>query len=1858
MGEIKTDTKKIESYSAKVDKNGMKIMSWGLGLLNQLVTAGDSVGEMYKNIKGSGQSKVSTQNMSQEINTLSSFVNQFSQKIENKQVETKNMCNNLKKSNDNYVTGFNNVEKALSGGSNSVLDNETNHLISSLPDITNVKNVDFGKNWSSNSSKVEGWDDYTGQVKKFTDSVISSGYSTEQLNNLIEDNNKNIQDLRAKVKSGKLSEEEIKETKLQMKGLGELSKQLLQSYGTVSQTDHENQIFTNNYINNNLVTDDKKLGNQIEKDLIEYNKVINNENSSVLEKGLASKNINTLMTMKFMTNDGLFDDKVNENIEKQVSEKINNYVKNGLNTDTIKELLDESSKQVTNKFKTVIESKNMSDEELSQNIYERKFYSELSKGLEKLALDSQKKDKKYEKWEDTYEKKYENLINNKSLKSSDIQDFISNIGKDVKEIQTKIKSGNLTDAEKMVYYRKLKVLGQYNEALGKNYGIVYNNEVKVNEILNQQKKMEDTYNSLVLNCKTLDTELEELCKKQSNLEKNLEYAPSSERKNIQKQYDEYEQQIKQKTESLKDANKELSEFMCTVDPDYKEKYDTEQQLQNEYDKLFQYQSELYSQTGGNVQSFYHNMICQTQSKIKKLESKLGYDENNSLNQTAINYRKVQEKLNDLTNHASEYTEDEYSKQFSSLSAQLIGYEQQMFWDMNKDKYEQLINTKNLLNDYDKTLVSSNNSTEIQQINANKISAQATLEKLKTELGLDESYDISVAQTLINNLQSENQSLLSENNILRKQLLHAETNGQSYDIQEQIAENDKKISDNQKLIEQKNITINQLKNSNLVDAAKQLDGVITTLYQENAKLSNQLDFIGPKTPEQQEQLLLNNQQIEQAEALKRTYLDLSKMDANNGIENNINSLLNKYISETNSEMSTKKLNYYDNQVMQLLSVRDSVYQTKNSNLDALIEDKWKKIENSTSSEEISILKQEIEQLTQEKENETLKYSDSYNKANEYWLKVHPPEPEPEPEETIIEDNRNWWEVAGATAAQTVMTVWHGVENATESVLDFGVNAATGIISLGTSAVDLIGGNFGSPNCITQQLYNWKDDFVATDWVGNAAESIYSTDFGKWVDQNSFNHNGMEAGILRGIGEVAGTLAFASLGASAVGTTGAAASGMAGASTTVNALSQVKNMSVVVGGIKGFGQGLETALQEGANTVDAQAYAIASGSWDATQWIIGQQINGWTGAQLSGSTSALKSAGIFAASVGMDAVDSGIEGFVQPALQTIYKDDSYANIFKENGGWENVGTQAAIGGILSAVSTAPDFVSSMKNVQIDAPTKVTGNQDILTSAFKAMDPTGVASIPFKFMETNLSNDVGLSSKALNEGLFHFTDLDSAHKIVDSGEIRASKGGLPIWYDTNKAYMFAGIPDYFQLAINMNSIPSTVMTAVRIKPTDVQLSDLKFRYMDDLAVSHKGNFVFDEGQADVVYFGITKDTDGNLIYREITEDMAKNYDSILAKEGIKTKTVGHGNDKRTIVDGTNGFDGWNKQIDITKQSIAKTLSAANQIAENAISTVKNISGNIQKLFEASSGTKISTSGLNIFELSESLKQISNDNAFKILSKGNNKYGVDQGLFTTLRKNNPSTYLEIKNKLVNDYHFSNLDAERFFSIVDSIGACNYACEANVLASYFKNMPDKFEEIFGFPLYKQNSNGEIYLNDAELLADLYYWGNALSSEAELFQIDSNGKTVFNENAILYDENNNIKKVHQRGGAINEELINEYLHSKNASINCSVDGFYTNKIDIQSLSVDKIKSDIMKHINNGDELAMITASGNKPIVYTEIDTGRKYPVSGGHWTKVMEVTNDGVIVSSWGKRCLVKFEDLLKTTAFDFFATSFNTNIN
>ena len=57
-----------------------------------------------------------------------------------------------------------------------------------------------------------------------------------------------------------------------------------------------------------------------------------------------------------------------------------------------------------------------------------------------------------------------------------------------------------------------------------------------------------------------------------------------------------------------------------------------------------------------------------------------------------------------------------------------------------------------------------------------------------------------------------------------------------------------------------------------------------------------------------------------------------------------------------------------------------------------------------------------------------------------------------------------------------------------------------------------------------------------------------------------------------------------------------------------------------------------------------------------------------------------------------------------------------------------------------------------------------------------------------------------KIVNEGLYHFTSLENAKKILDSGYIKPSSPFVS--YGTKeKCYFFAGMPDYETYAQNVN-------------------------------------------------------------------------------------------------------------------------------------------------------------------------------------------------------------------------------------------------------------------------------------------------------------------------------------------------------------------------------------------------------------------------------------------------------------------------
>lgn len=1394
MSELKTDTGQMANYSWKLTDRGMEMtdkdgqsMTWGKDLLSQLAKAGDPVGLKYQSLNSDSKSSVKTDSLINPISSVTNLVSGFINKIAKKSNETSNICSSLNNTSQTYTKNIEKTETALSGGKNSVSDSIVNNLISTLPDIGAITDIDFGKIWNkngngdfvnnwdnesslnsikdvkqdnnsskeksnmvdnkmeqynfeltdkgmkmtdkdgvsmtwgkdllsqlakagdpvgnkyselmkqqnvstkldnvisigskiigmtninqiSNNSKEkkaqtissnddifsknynqESWQDYTDKTKKYADDVIAAGYSLKSVNELIDKNNDNIKKLREQVKSGKLSDSEVKKIKFQMQCYGEISKSLLQKYGDAETVNRQSNKFLSEYITSDLLKSNKN-DKQVDNDIKKLNEIINNSNSSAVEKGIANQKLSILNNISMMKNENIFDyntNKLIQNNNDKFASNVYDYIKNGGTADGLSSSINEKKEKIEKSISQLA----------SKDFDESSYASLLANGqLEtknlKILSDATSKLKQYEKWENSQQNQINYLLQN-GVTKEEKQRFYSNVVKEQSKLKKQIKSGKLDKIQEAICYRKLSILSQSNSIIETQYqkNVTFKKQQKEETI--KTNGIQDTstesyyaseYKTLSKKNSDLATQKEELLRKRNATAETISKMPTNVQSYNQWQLDNLDAEISNIDYEMNKNNEKISAIANNVSP---EMYNDLKSIDKGYEKINKWKSEMAEAEVGNSKSFYQNMISTEEAKIKKLEGKWNIDASANIKNNAIKgYNDSTLKLTELKKHKNEYTDDEYEKAEKTILATTNDHFETYFQEEHKDDWKNFISLRNETKQMEKDLINSSNSTEINQLN-NKINAnKAKIDNYATILNLGDNYKLNSTQTEINNLKNDNKKLKEEIESLTKK---ANSSSKKDDeLWETIEEKKKMYSTNETLIDQKKINVNQLKNKNLMSMYEDIDKQITQLYKEDWQQNEQIQ-----------------NDIESKKALSQVYLDLSKMNPDNGVENNLKYLFNQYTSNPNANDSSKKKNYIDNLTINCYAMLNSIYDSQNA---------------SESSEK----KLNLEQ-----------------KLGNYWLNQHPEDFETKEIEKEV-DNRGDFEkvisTVGATICQTGMTVWHGVENAAESVVDFAVTAGTGITSLGTSIIDLTKGEFGNPNSLTVNLYKDLDSFVATDWVGNAADSIYNTDYGKWVENNSlYKRDDIVGNIVRGAGEVGGKLAFAAVTAGAASTIGSSATATGAISSNTfnitNALSTTTVMNPIIAGITGYGQGMESALQDGASHTGASVYATANAAWEAVQWKIGGNINNWTSKSLAESTSIAKNLGILAGSVAMDSVDSAVEGVVQPGMQMLYNGKTFEQSFNDNGGWETVGAQAALGGIMSTLGSAKDFTLSNKNI----------------------------------------------------------------------------------------------------------------------------------------------------------------------------------------------------------------------------------------------------------------------------------------------------------------------------------------------------------------------------------------------------------------------------------------------------------------------------------------------------------------------------------------------------------------------------------
>lgn len=140
------------------------------------------------------------------------------------------------------------------------------------------------------------------------------------------------------------------------------------------------------------------------------------------------------------------------------------------------------------------------------------------------------------------------------------------------------------------------------------------------------------------------------------------------------------------------------------------------------------------------------------------------------------------------------------------------------------------------------------------------------------------------------------------------------------------------------------------------------------------------------------------------------------------------------------------------------------------------------------------------------------------------------------------------------------------------------------------------------------------------------------------------------------------------------------------------------------------------------------------------------------------------------------------------------------------------------------------------------------------------------------TSIQNSDSMKELINKEGILHFSSPSNIEKIMEQGKIKKSSM-LISDMTLPKSFFFAGTPKFEDLLINIPAYD--VMTAVRIRPTEEQMKELKYRALNDRAVVKDGDFEFSNEQAEIAYFGLMYDKEKDNIYLgELTKEEAEKF------------------------------------------------------------------------------------------------------------------------------------------------------------------------------------------------------------------------------------------------------------------------------------------------------------------------------------------------------------------------------------------------
>ena len=247
---------------------------------------------------------------------------------------------------------------------------------------------------------------------------------------------------------------------------------------------------------------------------------------------------------------------------------------------------------------------------------------------------------------------------------------------------------------------------------------------------------------------------------------------------------------------------------------------------------------------------------------------------------------------------------------------------------------------------------------------------------------------------------------------------------------------------------------------------------------------------------------------------------------------------------------------------------------------------------------------------------------------------------------------------------------------------------------------------------------------------------------------------------------------------------------------------------------------------------------------------------------------------------------------------------------------------------------------------------------------------------------------------------------------------------------------------------------------------------------------------------------------------------------------------------------------------------------------------------------------------------------------------------------------YFTLKNKLILK-GMTNEQASIILSSLDDVGACSYAAKANSIFYQFSNNPELFQQKFGFPMYKVDSNGVKTFNSNELILDMYIYANDTANGGNLFtkniynnsynfscdnRIDVFGRRMLDTQRQIYMSTSNGSNVPTLNGYLNSKGLNfeSYNLITNKGYNILNNQEFNAYINAIDTSITEGKSVQLNIFLNGNEIRMLSMDNR---VYPDSST-RTWGEGGGHAVFITGRNIQGFTVSSWGKEYLIPYSDL------------------